>query len=565
MAARLALFLCPVSLYWGLSLLLAPLVKARHEKARWNRLSRIIISVLAMLFGAAPLLKSLFLSHRVLIGLGEQAVVIVISAICLLTTIVILRFNLQAPQIDRDEFKRIQKKEFWKRFRLGLGVIMVILGLGALAWLWGRHTGVRALEKAAVQAQAILADRQKGASAAAADQYEKLFAELAADKELQAIPVTRKDQLPRWPEGEELSRLVNARREVIARIQRLTAGPAPAFEISFPQGSMSGRTPLNFRSVGKPLDLAAREAAARGDGARALELLRTRLRLGTHAEALPTSLGVLLATVASLPGSQTLGIVLPVLGAGQRTELAAYAQALDAKRRAAAEQAARGVIEDAASHLLWMHQMVHNPNEAPKEDRLSSWANAWFFVPLYGDVFFEDVLIRAQAHAQVTRLPFAPALVAAQAIEAIPSDQPALLAIMLWAAGPLSPNRTLSHRANAEQRLGAYEAACALRLYALDNSKYPQTLAELAPRYLGADVLDPDGPVRLDYRPEPPGCRLTWASWEWSYGTTVIRKDKKGSYELANTGGHCKFEPTGDKAEIAIAVPPTPPDKLKKH
>lgn len=107
--------------------------------------------------------------------------------------------------------------------------------------------------------------------------------------------------------------------------------------------------------------------------------------------------------------------------------------------------------------------------------------------------------------------------------------------------GTDSPQEVLLRRIRSEQYLSVRELACALRLYALDNGSYPESLSELGSKYVDPEILKPDGAVRVVYKREGVGFRLTWHSWMFEEDGGLVPDSRHTS-------------------EMAVGVPLTPED-----
>ena len=480
-------------------------------KNHWDSISRITWSLCWASVGALPLFKSIIGGPVILAEGRERTFSLIFSAACLVVVLVALWVNLRAPRIDREEFKRDKRRRLRGLVIYVCGVA-VILAVGGAAWLHGRSAGLRALHSAVVEARAIVASRP-GGSSEAAGAYVEFFRALNADGELQKAFDDH-----RWPEGEKLRALVDARRALVSRAESLAKGAPPAFEEKLDNLGMIEPQPAwevfpGFRAVWRLLELATHEAAARGDTERALALCETCLRLAGHA-AQPGDLIAYLTSVAiCTPELETLGLVLSSVVADERGALAAYAADLSGWRRAAPANLARATLEGAAAWILWLESMANPQSNAGDEERQMAHGLGRIVLPYYGQDFVPGVLQNARLAGEVAQLPLEEARIEAKRLDAMIPRPPCM-------ANPITRHlpsdgapceRTVAMRTRHEQALGGKEIACALRLYALDHGgAYPGRLGELSPQYIDASVVNLNKPEDIGYERTASGCRLCW-------------------------------------------------------
>jgi hypothetical protein len=518
MIARLGIFNGPILLFGHLGVFLA--IAARSEpKPRFKFLSRIApkaVPVLTVVVAALPVLQALSMPAP-LVSPGERAFTVALGIALGLAILLVLWRSLRAPKMTAEEYKEYYKR----RLRLPFyGGLVVVVGAMVVGYFWGRSAGLRALDAAAAEARGYVPQRPDIGALEAARDYLALFDKLDGDRELADLQARVFGETPpAWPAEDELAGILAARRGQLDELLKLTAGTIPEFALEPWRSQADFRIMIGLPGRSRParflLEMAARGAAIKGDGARAVECLRAVARLGDHVGTTQRTYGL---SARCRPRDMAgFALILPSLGVAARGDLAAYQAEMDARRKSLPELVARERLKETASNLLWMHQLIRgvgNPqrvvvlNYTPKEAVL---AGRWFVVPLYGAEGFSAALPRAREESDSLLLPQGKALEAVSALT--PRDLGVRMAMAL-ACFPFPEAGTgLELRANAEQDSGALETACALTLHRLDNGGYPESLAALAPKYLDASVLDSAGPVRLTYARTASGCRLSWRAW----------------------------------------------------
>jgi len=498
-------------------MLLACATMAQCVRLREGRVWRLVFAPLVLVYASVPLSCALMGGNLFLPPRFASAAV-GLAAGGLLLAAYVLWWNWRATVLTREEFKRRNRARRWRY--LGLYALMLLAPAGAYAW--GLRSGRRALEATAVEARAILVRPRGKTAETAAEAYRAIFRAIKKDSGFEEISSVEPET---WPTGAELTAFVAARAGRIARIEETACGPVPRFaleswDLAQVLGSRKeGRLYAGFRRSAILLNFAAEDAAMRGEAGRALALLETKLRLGGHAGTIPGITPNMLALACSAPEKGTLVAVLEAAGPGDRAALARYAAALSAARAGVGEAYARAVVADGARHVLWFSAMAENSPDLLGWDQEDLGRSVrWFLLPLYGRESCDRLLPRARAAAAALRKPFAEARREREALSSEKEFEGRTVGDFLLSFLTVGYDDFLKVRARCEQYHAALEAACALRLHRLDRGKYPAALGALAPAYLAADVLDPEGPAQLLYERRGDGCRLFW--WPWELGST---------------------------------------------
>ncbi len=514
MITRLVMFNCVVSLLSFSAASGAFMIRVHPKPNRFefmNRINRYAMKTMPWLLAvvaALALIIAVVVGKEILVSSGERAFSVALAAVWLLISLASIWRNLRAPKMSWAEYR---KHRMFKVLARHIAGMLLILACGVAAWFHGRNTGLRALSEAAVEAREIIESRQKEGSPEAAAAYVVLFKELDADKGLGHV-WERTGQEAALPEGEHLAELVRERRELIKRIEKFSSGPAPAFGLRhLGTGPEPGRGVYGgFKKAARLLTLASRQAAAEGNGARALALCRVRLRLAEHLGHIPGWLAWIVSNRDSRPDLETFGVCLTAATKAERAALTAYAWELAERRRAAGKTLAVAMLEDTASRLIWQQEIVTGPTSADEDGRGLSQGLYWRILPYYGEESVPGILPRARRFSQALILREEEARAEARRLDKEAEAQPSFVALCLTFDAFLSHERPVNSRVGAEKSLARYEAACALRLHALDNDKYPEKLSELAPKHLDAAVLDMVQKAKTKYERTKTGCRLYW-------------------------------------------------------